>query len=62
MKYELPYPHYEGDFARVIVTTRCGNKTRAMFYWNGGEPTFSSYGTNITDSVINWEYDTEVQK
>ena len=57
MKYELPYPHYDGDFARVIVKTKDGRKTKAMFYWNGGKPTFASYGTDISDSVIDWEYE-----
>ena len=32
-----------------------------MFYWNGGKPTFASYGMDITDSVIDWEYDNSVE-
>ena len=33
-----------------------GNRTKGMFYMNGGKPTFVSYGTDISDSVIGWEY------
>lgn len=54
----MEYPQYKSNQAKVIVTTKSGNKTRAMFYWNGGKPTFASYGTDITENVIAWEYDT----
>jgi len=52
----MNYPKYEGDCARVIVTTKNGRKRKAMFYWNGSKPTFASYGTDITELVIDWEY------
>lgn len=54
----MKYPEYKRNQAKVIVTTKSGNKRKAMFYWNGNKPTFASYGTDITDSVIDWEYDT----
>lgn len=56
MKYELPYPKYTGDCARVVVTTEDGRKRKAMFYWNGNKPIFASYGIDISEKVIDWEY------
>lgn len=53
----MKYPEYSGSFVRVIVTTQSGNKCKAMFYWNGKKPTFASFGTDITESVISWEYE-----
>lgn len=58
----MEYPQYTNNQAKVIVTTENGNKKRAMFYWNGGKPTFASYGMDITDNVIDWEYDTELEE
>ena len=55
----MKYPQYENNQAKVIVTTKSGNKKRAMFYWNGGNPTFASYGMDITESVVDWEYITQ---
>ena len=57
----MEYPQYTNNQAKVIVTTENGNKKRAMFYWNGGKPTFASYGMDITDSVIDWEYENAVE-
>ena len=57
----MEYPKYTNNQAKVIVTTKSGNKKRAMFYWNGGKPTFASYGTDITDSVIDWEYNNSME-
>ena len=45
-----------GNGAMVIVTLKNGCKLKAMFYWNGKEPRFASYGSNITSEVISWEY------
>ncbi len=52
----MKYPEYRGNCARVIAITENGNRCRAMFYWNGGVPTFASYGSDITKSVVAWEY------
>lgn len=59
--HEIPYsyPKYENNLAQVIVHTAPGKMQKAMFYWNGGKPTFASYGTDITDSVRAWEYNKE---
>lgn len=51
------YPQYENNQAFVIAHTATGKTQKAMFYLNGGKPTFASYGTDITDSVVAWEYD-----
>lgn len=51
------YPKYESNQAFVITHTETGKMQKAMFYWNGGKPTFASYGSDITDSVVSWEYD-----
>ena len=40
----------------IYIFLSNGNKVKGMFYWNGGKPTFVSYGTEIFDTVINWEY------
>ena len=53
----MKYPQYTNNQAGVIVTTKSGNRCRAMFYWNGGKPTFASFGSDITEHVIDWEYD-----
>lgn len=53
----MTYPKYNGDFVRVIAITKSGNKCKAMFYWNGSKPTFASYGTDITENVVAWEYE-----
>lgn len=57
----MNYPKYEGDCARVVVTTKNGRKRKAMFYWNGSKPTFASYGTDITELVTDWEYRKETR-
>lgn len=64
MENALHYiPHsYPTSQAYVIAHTETGNRCKALFYWNGGKPTFASYGTDITESVIAWEYNTEIYK
>ena len=52
----MKYPKYIGDCARVIVTLKDGRKRKAMFYMNGKKPTFASYGSDISEKVIDWEY------
>jgi hypothetical protein len=52
----MDYPKYCGDCARVVVTTKDGRKRKAMFYWNGNKPTFASYGSDISEKVIDWDY------
>jgi hypothetical protein len=54
------YPKYENNQAFVYAYKSNGSRTRAMFYWNGGKPTFAAYGTDITDSVVMWEYNYDV--
>ena len=54
------YPKYQKNQAYVIAHTKSGNRIKAMFYWNGNRPTFASYGTDISDRVIAWEYNTEI--
>ena len=58
----MEYPEYKGNFAKVIVTTKSGNKCKAMFYWNGNKPTFATYGSDITENVVSWEYATPTEK
>jgi hypothetical protein len=54
----MEYPKIkEGcDTIKVIVTLSNGGKYSAMFYWNGKEPRFASFGSNITSKVVFWEY------
>lgn len=28
-----------------------------MFFWNGKKPVFASYGSDVTNKVIEWQYD-----
>ena len=51
------YPQYKRNQAHVIVHFSDGGRSRGMFYWNGGKPTFACYGTDVTKNVISWEYD-----
>ena len=44
----------------VIIHLKNGNRAKGMFYWNGGKPTFVSYGSDITENVVGWEYPTEL--
>ena len=53
------YPKYKNNQAHIIAHTAPGKMQKAMFYWNGGKPTFASYGTDITANVSAWEYDLE---
>lgn len=39
----------------VFIETAGGAKSKAMFYYNGGKPTFASYGSIIED-VVRWAY------
>lgn len=48
--------NYPKQHIPIYIFLSNGVKTKGMFYWNGGKPTFVSYGTDITDVVINWEY------
>jgi len=52
----MKYPKYVGDSAKVIVTLKDGRKRKAMFYMNGKKPTFASYGSDISEKVIDWVY------
>lgn len=53
----MEYPKVKKDCtAFVIATLKNGRKIKAMFYYNGKEPRFASYGSNITSEVISWEY------
>lgn len=58
MKHYIPeYPKYENNQARVIIHCESGRRTKGMFYWNGTKPTFASFGMDVTESVIAWEYE-----
>ena len=39
----------------VYVITADGKSAKAMFYYNGGKPTFASYGS-VIKNVIRWAY------
>jgi hypothetical protein len=39
----------------VFVITTNGKRAKAMFYYNGGKPTFASYGS-VIENVIMWAY------
>ena len=56
VKVEDGYPEYKNNQARVMLKTSSGHICRGMFYWNGGKPVFASYGTDITDKVVAWDY------
>jgi hypothetical protein len=53
IKMKMEYPKQNVPIYMFLVS---GNKAKGMFYWNGGKPTFVSYGTEITNKVISWEY------
>jgi hypothetical protein len=40
----------------LLLHLKNGKRTKGFFYMNGRKPTFASYGTEITDMVIGWEY------
>lgn len=56
VKLEDGCPECNGSFALVMIETEAGSITRGMFYWSGGKPVFASYGTDITDKVVAWDY------
>lgn len=39
----------------VYCITADGKRAKAMFYYNGGKPTFASYGS-VVENVIRWAY------
>lgn len=40
----------------ILCHLKGGRRTKGFFYMNGTKPTFASYGSDITDYVIGWEY------
>jgi hypothetical protein len=48
-------PEYSNNQARVYIKCSDGRITKGMFYYNGGEPVFASYGSRITN-VTEWAY------
>lgn len=46
----------------LLLHLEGGRRTKGFFYMNGTKPTFASYGTEITDKVIGWEYITQTKK
>ena len=48
-------PETNGNQAFVYMKKRDGSITRGMFYMNGRQARFASYGSNV-DGVIAWAY------
>ena len=40
----------------VYLFLKSGRRTKGMFYMNGRTPCFASFGMDVTDDVISWEY------
>lgn len=54
----MEYPTIENgkDFVLVKIKLQGQKQWRSgMFYRNGTRPTFSSYGTDVTERVEQWE-------
>lgn len=49
-------PEYRRNQALVLIKTAGENISKGMFFYNGSQPTFVSYGSNITSAVTEWAY------
>ena len=53
------YPEIEKTKSFVLVRIKLKGQSQwrdGMFYMNGTKPTFSSYGTDISNKVEEWSY------
>ncbi len=48
-------PETHGSQAFVYIKRANGKVTKGMFYVNGKQPVFASYGSEVTDAVA-WAY------
>ena len=54
----MEYPVIENNFVLVEIRLKDqSNWRKAMFYRNGCRPVFASYGSDVTDKVIEWRYE-----
>ena len=56
----MDYPKIENGASQVFITMRLkgqSNWRKGMFHWSGGKPVFASYGSVVTDKVIEWRYE-----
>lgn len=49
-------PEYRRNQTIVLIKTASENISKGMFFYNGSNPTFVSYGSNITSAVTEWAY------
>lgn len=52
----MEYPDKSSCRVEVKIHSMESAWRPALFYWNGGVPTFAQYGSDITEKVIAWRY------
>lgn len=52
----MEYPEKSSCHVEVKIHSMESEWRPALFYWNGGVPTFAQYGTDITVKVVAWRY------
>ena len=52
----MEYPERRDCQVEVKIHDMESSWRPALFYWNGGVPTFAQYGSDITIKVVAWRY------